>query len=202
MTHMRPVLAVLAATFVLSIVAWFLRAGSATHSLPSRQTPPLSTASYGVELTLTFEAGPHRFAADTDPGPSVLVEHLGQAVLRRDDVVPAGTPIMVQPISGIRQGKNSFFVRCSPSGLHDDQLRAVRLRIFRDGKPISTQSLWSEPGEPCEGLIQLVVADDADVASVVGWPQQDNAAVPSSPQHHGSGDDQPASTDNGEAELR
>jgi hypothetical protein len=68
-------------------------------------------------------------------------------------------------------GRNEFYIKATPAepDRETDEFaldespssrpvsRAVRVRILRDGVPIGDQTLWSEPGQPVEGVAAVEV---------------------------------------------
>ena len=67
--------------------------------------------------------------------------------------------MVLQDVPRIQPGVNSFFVRCTPSASEGDVARALRLRVLRDGDPIADSTLWSAPGAPCEGVVEVKVPE-------------------------------------------
>jgi hypothetical protein len=152
---MRPLLALVLSTVILGSVWLYLR--SASHRSAPNRAHPIQQAEgkFDVEITLSFDAGPDAFALSGADGPSLIVEHLGKTILRRSDAIAAGTAVVVENVAHVQQGKNSFFVRCTPRSAEGDIARAVRVRILRDGAPVADATLWSAPGAPCDGVVDV-----------------------------------------------
>ncbi len=153
---MRPLIALIVAAVVLGSVSLFIKHQS--RILVEKAAPRASQVVKGrldVEITLTFDAGPDAFALQGTDAPSLIVEHLGNAILSRTDEITAGKPITISDIANIEQGGNSFVVRCTPQDKDPEVAHAIRVRVLRDGQPIADESIWSAPGEPCEGIVEV-----------------------------------------------
>jgi len=102
---------------------------------------------FGLDITLSFTAQPDSFGVDTDEKPtSLLVRLNGKEILRRDDEVAAGIPVLVEPVRGLVEGVNEFYVESSPPSGEAPRAQAVRLRCFRDGKELTEHTYWTEAG--------------------------------------------------------
>ncbi len=102
---------------------------------------------FGLDITLSFTSQPDSFGVETDQKPTSLLLRLnGKEILRRHDEVAAGIPVLVEPVRGLVDGVNEFYVESSlPSG-EAPRAQAVRLRCFRDGKELTEQTNWTEAG--------------------------------------------------------
>ncbi len=102
---------------------------------------------FGLDITLSFTAQPDSFGVKTDEKPtSLLVRLNGKEILRRDDEVAAGIPVLVEPVRGLVEGVNEFYVESSPPSGEALRAQPVRLRCFRDGKELTEQTNWTEVG--------------------------------------------------------
>jgi hypothetical protein len=104
---------------------------------------------FRLEVTPSFEAQPDPFALVTEEGgrPAALRVLLnGAEVVRLDETVAGGGAVVVEPVPGLTEGRNEFFVEANPPVEHADKSHAVRVRLSRDGKPLADQTFWSEPG--------------------------------------------------------
>jgi hypothetical protein len=158
---MRPALAVVLVAAILGGLQGYMSLRDRMRPPPAQEVETSAAGIFSLDLTLTFDAGPDPFALDLDDAPSLLVEFRGQQLLRETGSVPAGQPIVIAPIRGVDQGKNEFFVKAVPADSNVDVSRAVRVRVLRDGEPISESTLWSEPGLPVQGKVDLVVPASA-----------------------------------------
>ena len=158
---MRPALAVILVAAILGGLQGYMSLRDRLGPPPAQEVETSAAGIFTLDLTLTFDAGPDPFALDVDNAPSLLVEFRGQEMLRETGNVPAGQPIVIAPVRDVVQGKNEFFVKAVPADSNADVSRAVRVRILRDGQPISDSTLWSEPGLPVQGKVDLVVPASA-----------------------------------------
>jgi hypothetical protein len=159
---MRPILAFVVATTILGGLAFYMsvrRSGAAGAPVRIIEIAP---GRFDVELTLTFDAGPDPFALDAGDPPSLVVMLVGKEILRETATVKSGHPRVVEDVPGVATGTNEFFVRATPADGSAPAVRAIRVRILRDGHPISAQSLWSEPGQPVEGVVRVKVEATLD----------------------------------------
>ncbi len=102
---------------------------------------------FGLDITLSFTAQPDSFGIKTDETEkptSLLVRLNGKEILRRHDEVAAGSPVLVEPVRGLVDGVNEFYVESSPPSGEAPRAQAVRLRCFRDGKELIEHTDWTE----------------------------------------------------------
>lgn len=169
----RPLLAAALVVGVLGVVKLYMQfVASVPFGVYDTAERPAEGV-FAVELTLTFDAGSDGFLLDeTSP---VVVDFRGRNLMEGRGPFRAGQPIIVSPVEGVvqsrdgRGGKNSFAVRIVPQPSERDAFaldadgasrpisHAVRLRILRDGVPVAEQTLWSEPGQPVQGVLTLTV---------------------------------------------
>jgi hypothetical protein len=181
---MRPLYALAAAVSILGVVAIYMKFQASVARPPATVVEQTATGSFDVELTLTFDAGPDAFSLG---GDSLLVTFRNRKLLEKKDPIAAGAPITIRDVQGIvaRQtsadgddaapatGRNEFYVKATPAeadlpadafstdptGRQPAALvsRAARVRILRDGVSIGDSTLWSEPGQPVEGVVTVEV---------------------------------------------
>jgi hypothetical protein len=84
-------------------------------------------------------------------------------VLRETKKLDAGKPVIVSPVDGVVIGLNEFFLTANPPQEAINRANAVRVRVLRDGQPISgaEQTLWSVAGTAVEGTFTLDVPEPA-----------------------------------------
>jgi len=100
-----------------------------------------------VEVTTTFPLEPDPFAlhgSGSDDAPALVVRVNGRDVLRRTERVEAGSPIRVDSVSGLAQGKNEIYVEANPPLDMAGKSQAVRVRVLQDSSVIADRSLWSD----------------------------------------------------------
>jgi|SRR5271157_234104 len=116
---------------------------------------------FGLDITLSFTAQPDSFGVDTDEKPtSLLVRLNGKEILRRDDEVAAGIPVLVEPVRGLVEGVNEFYVESSPPSGEAPRAQAVRLRCFRDGKELTEHTYWTEAGPDISATFSINLRTD------------------------------------------
>lgn len=114
-----------------------------------------AAGNFRLELLATAALGPDAFALDSSEAAALDVSYLGHSVVTRTEPLDAGQPLVVEPIEGLVEGANEFFVRCWPQDTTAQVPLAVRLRILRDDAILSEQTLWSEAGEPVQAAVRL-----------------------------------------------
>ena len=118
---------------------------------------------FGLDITLSFTAQPDSFEVKTDETEkptSLLVRLNGNEILRRHDEVAAGIPVLVEPVRGLVDGVNEFYVESSlPSG-EAPRAQAVRLRCFRDGKELTENTYWTEAGANISAAFSINLRTD------------------------------------------
>lgn len=125
-------------------------------SLPS--PPPVQTAdraavgAFSLDLTPTFDCGLDSFGQDP---ASVFVRLHDHDLLKLQEPCPAGIPLRIPDVTGVKVGKNSFYLRLAPADESWEVERAARIRVHRDGALIAEQTLWGGPGEPVEGVLEI-----------------------------------------------
>jgi hypothetical protein len=175
---MRPFFALIVVLTTLGSVALYCYFVETLPARPSSEDVLLvAEGKFNVEITLTFDAN-----ADTafviDP-TSVLVSLEGRNLINSSEAFTAGRPVIAEDVAAVKVGPNEFWVEVHAGDAADEGrdsfsigldetageekvavARAVRVRILRDGIPIAEQTLWSEPGEPVEGKVSVVVPAD------------------------------------------
>ena len=119
---------------------------------------------FGMDITLSFAAQPVSFevkADETEKPTTLLVRLNGKEVLRVHDEVAAGIPVLVEPVRGLVDGVNEFYVEASPPSVEAPRSQAVRLRCFRDGKELSTQTYWTEVGANISAAFSINLRADS-----------------------------------------
>lgn len=152
---MRPFAAILLAVLIFgSVKAYTLFENSLPSPVDPSRAPDRAAGRFSIDVTLTFDAAPDDFALEPH---SVLIELQGRELFRSRERMPAGSPIVLEDVEGIVEGVNSFFVKVAPADSDFTSQRAVRVRVLRDGMPISAETLWSDPGAAVEGIVNVQV---------------------------------------------
>ena len=162
---MRPILAILVAAIVGVGLSLFLRSQKPTDAAPLLGSS-VAEGDFGLAITLTFDAGPDPFALDADSAPSLTVEHHGKLLLRETESLPAGKPIRIDNVEGIVDGQNTFYVRCTAQNEEAFVARAIRVEVLRDDQTIAEETLWSDPGKPVRGPVNVEVKRAVDTKRV------------------------------------
>jgi hypothetical protein len=156
---MRPLLSIVISAFILLGVRAYLgfaaslREARVLHYVAREEEA--ATGRFSAEITLTFDCQADEFSLEPT---SLVLKHQGKELLKREGIVAAGEPIMIENIAGITAGKNEFYFECVPKDDGKALARAVRVRVLRDGVSVADQTLWSPPGQTPRGAIVVDVA--------------------------------------------
>ncbi|MCZ7644798.1 MAG: hypothetical protein M5U26_05870 [Planctomycetota bacterium] len=147
---------------VLAIAIWALCVGGVRLYLAHRDenrpaAPPAferreAPGAYALELTTTFgwrpqSAEPDPFSLSGEPEaptPPLRVQLDGREILAWTRELKPGEPVRAADIQGVKTGKNEFFIRALPQGEHAGARHAVRVRLFRDERPLADRTFWTE----------------------------------------------------------
>jgi len=155
---MRPALAILIWIVVIGGLAAYMHSREEVRTATSYHLQQAGGV-FALEVTTTFPVEPDPFALQTGQGeaPALLMLLNGKEVLRRVDRVEAGVPIRVEPVAGLVQGRNEFYLEANPPLGLANLSYAVRVRLLRDGQPVMERSAWSEPGSKVAVTFQVDV---------------------------------------------
>jgi hypothetical protein len=153
-----------------AVIIWVLLIGGLTVYMQSRDTAAVGVTYklhsaegiFALQITTTFAVEPDPFALRTgqNEASALLVKLNGNEILRRTDRVQAGTPIRLEPVPGLIDGRNEFYLEANPPVGLANLSYAVRVQLFRDEQLIADRSLWSEPGSRIASAFQVSVAKD------------------------------------------
>ncbi|MFC1834278.1 hypothetical protein ACFL2Q_06030 [Thermodesulfobacteriota bacterium] len=163
---MRPLTAILIWVILIGGLTAYMHGRTRTVKAPEFQARS-AEGSYSVEAVTTFSAEPDPFALRTgsEEGPTaLLIKVNGKEILRRDENVPRGRPVIAKDVPGIHEGLNEFYVEAAPPLSQADQAHAVRVRILRDGEPVAERTLWAEPGLKIAATVPLDVEKSTDTS--------------------------------------
>ncbi|MDQ7783278.1 MAG: hypothetical protein RDU20_10390 [Desulfomonilaceae bacterium] len=155
------------------VVIWIALMGGLTLYMQSRETAVVGESyelhaaegAFALRITTTFPVEPDPFALRTDDreASALLVKVNGKEILRRTDRVRPGEPIQLEPVPGLTDGRNEFYLEANPP-LDDANLSyAIRAQLFRDGKLIADRSFWSEPGSRIASSFEVSLAKEPAV---------------------------------------
>jgi hypothetical protein len=145
---MRPVLAVVIWIVLVGGLGLYVRSHEAVKTAQSFQST-LAQGAYALEITPTFAAEPDPFALRTEEGeapPALIVKLNGRELVKLTERVEAGAPIMIEPLKGLVEGSNEVYLEANPPIKETGRSNAVRVRVLRDGIPVSDRSFWSVQG--------------------------------------------------------
>ena len=158
----RPTLAIVVSTLILGGLYTYMSARNygtvQVDALPELVAPGV----FRLELMLTFPAERDPFAFDLENEPTVLVTFRRKNIIRATDPVQAGTTLQVHPLEHVVEGndelsgRNEFYFEIL-TGEDSKIARDLRFRIFRDEQVVVDQTVWSDPGEPVRGTVNLVI---------------------------------------------
>ena len=159
--------------FVYVLLIWVVLLGGLQLFLQTRSqgrvvsVPEVEVASgqYRLEVTTTFAVEPDPFALSVDVNdlaPALLVQLEGRALVTITDRLEAGKPIIVQPLTGMKVGRNEFLVKAHPPPAQAQRANALRLSLFRDEKLLAERSSWSIPPEPLVATITVEVEPEVE----------------------------------------
>lgn len=159
--------------FVYVILIWVVLFGGLQLFLQTRSQgrvvsiPDVEVASgqYRLEITTTFAVEPDPFALAVDVNdlaPALLVQLEGRPLVTITDRLEAGKPVIVQPLTGVKVGRNEFLVKAHPPSAQAQRANALRLSLFRDEKLLAERSVWSTPPEPLVATITVEVEPEVE----------------------------------------
>jgi hypothetical protein len=152
---MRPILAIVISAGILLGVHSYLRFAQSLRGKPAvAEADVAASGTYSADITLTFDAQADEFALEP---VSLVFKRQQETLLKREELVPAGTPLVIENLPGIVEGENEFYFECVPKEDGRQIARAVRIRLFHDGVPVAEQTLWAEPGMVPHGAVVLKV---------------------------------------------
>ena len=177
---MRPLLAVGVIVVALgSVQAYITFVGSVTGGKYGRIELTAAEGRFHVNLTISFNARATVF----EPESVLFKLHGGRTLLQIEEPVPAGTVLTIDPVEGIVEGENEFYLKVATGDVEieedaafslstDDTLaestaaagpggadksRAVRIQVFRNDQLIVEKTIWSEVGQAVDGTVTVVV---------------------------------------------
>ena len=133
---------------------------------------------YAIAITLTFDAQGDAFSP---LALRVSLDGVEEPLFESNTAVPAGVPVLISPVAGIKVGVNELLVEVgsgtdSPGdsvgalalvGGTDDTAateaplhqvaHAIRVQVMANQEVIVDQTLWSDPGSTISGLIVIDV---------------------------------------------
>lgn len=117
---------------------------------------------FALQVTTTFAVEPDPFALRTErnEASALLVKLNGNEILRKTDKVQAGAPIRVEPVPGLIDGRNEFYLEANPPVGLANLSYAVRVQLFRDEQLVAERSFWSEPGSRIASSFQVSISKE------------------------------------------
>ncbi len=104
---------------------------------------------FSLEVSATFTMAPDGFFLRTDEAdaPCALRIRMGDNEIFRAPGPLTDHVIRIEGIAGIKEGYNEMYVEAVPAAAPAGAPRAMRLRLFRDGRPLAETAMWAGPGE-------------------------------------------------------
>lgn len=156
---------------VLAVVIWAVLIGGLSAYMHSREGARTLVAyrfqeasgAFSLELVGTFAVEPDPFALEVgDNQPAALMVRLnGKEIVRRAERLDPGSPLRVDPVAGIVEGANEFYLEAYPPAAKTSRYNAVRIRILRNNQVVGEHSSWAEPGARIADTFLLTVAVDS-----------------------------------------
>lgn len=161
--------------FALTALIWLLILGGFSlyifqrdrRTQPPMQAPVMHEAAgenFILEITPTFSPQPDPFALQGEAGdsPSLIVRTSQHELFRAEDDMERGVPIQVQPVHGLVEGRNEFYLQGTPplSEAHRDH--AVRVRLLRDERVVADETIWGHGGAGVAGTISFTLTPMAE----------------------------------------
>lgn len=150
--------------FFLAGLVWLLCLGSVSLYMHLREDVRDHTAAqtaaalaaaqarFDLEATLTFRAQADPFALTVDDAADVgSISLNGEPVMDFSEAAAPGTPLQLR-LEGVLDGVNELLVQAAPPGELGVN-HAVRVRVFRDGAPMTEATFWSEGGGAVLGTL-------------------------------------------------
>jgi hypothetical protein len=185
---MRILAAILIAVIVLGGTGLYIRFSESIAPPPIDMREEAADGSYSVDFTLTFDVDSNVFAGFEEY--AFRARLADTVLLESNERIPAGKPLRIDNVDGIKVGRNEIWVYASPAketvknlseqnafiGFDDTNAsvapdendnsqfavdRAIRVRISRDGEVVAEKTLWSQDNQAVQGTIELLVAGDS-----------------------------------------
>jgi hypothetical protein len=149
----------------LAAAIWIVLIGGLTLYMNVRDTakPPAAfesrqaSGTYSAELTTTFplEVDPFALHDESEQAALLLMKLNGKVILKVTDQLDAGSSLTVDPLSGVQDGLNEFYVEASPPIEASRKSYAIRIQLREDHRSVLDRTLWSEPGSRISATIQF-----------------------------------------------
>jgi len=146
-------------------LALYMKRLETKRPAPAPEPPRIeSPAVYALEVTTTFNVEPDPFALRTDDSgkPAALLVRIAEREIMRVAEVQAGIPVRAEPVAGIIQGMNEFFVEANMPLDTTGKSVALRMRLIGDGLPVAEQTFWSEGESRIAGTFRVGLDKDKE----------------------------------------
>ena len=117
---------------------------------------------YAIAITLTFDAQGDAFSP---LALRVALDGVVAPLFESNTTVPAGVPILISPVAGIKVGVNELLIEVG-SGANSTEAsphqmaHAIRVQVLANEEVIVERTFWSEPGDVISGLIVIDVPEN------------------------------------------
>lgn len=184
---MRILAAILIAVIVLGGTGLYIRFSESITPVPINMSEEAARGAYSIDFTLTFDIDSNVFAGFDEYG--FRAELADVVLLESNDRIPAGKPLRIENVDGVKVGRNEIWVYASPAsetaakspetsafgGFNEEDAedlsdnnetqfavdRAIRVRISHDGEVVAEKTLWSQDNQAVQGTIELFVQGES-----------------------------------------
>lgn len=166
---MRPILAIVVAVVILGGVQTYMLWREHYGPVAGKEIQQPATGAFEISLTLTFDAGGNDpFRLDTTDSPSLLVMLNGNEpaneIIRHQKPIRAGEALKIDGVKNsqgqsFHVGMNELYLTAIPVELDSQVSRAIRIQVFRDDDQLVDHTLWSEPGKPVQGTVEVNIPE-------------------------------------------
>jgi hypothetical protein len=117
---------------------------------------------YELEVTPMADAisSVDKFGTDLTPQPSIVVLLNGREIVNLRETARSGIPQKFTwntDETPMKYEKNELYLRLAAPAGDAEAFRGARVRLLRDGATIADEMLWSQPGAPVEGDVDIYV---------------------------------------------
>ncbi|TWT29305.1 hypothetical protein [Blastopirellula retiformator] len=144
---MRIIAALAAAAIALLMVQAYLSLDQ-PRPAAALDVNQLETAAgtFRLEVELSFDAGPDRFAADLSNSSSLTIRFAGEAIYQTDKPVAAGQKVEVADIGDVVHGRNEFLIEATPQNPGPPLFAKVAIYSSERHEPLAERFVWAPAG--------------------------------------------------------
>ncbi|MCC9608759.1 hypothetical protein LOC68_08660 [Blastopirellula sp. JC732] len=144
---MRVLAAFVAAALALFLVKAYLTLNQPTAgAAPHVETLETAAGTFRLEVELSFDAGPDRFASDLNNSNSLSIRFAGDVLFQTDKPVAAGQKIEVADIGDVVHGRNEFLIEATPQNPGPPLFAKISIYSSELQEPIAERFVWAPAG--------------------------------------------------------